>query len=393
MCGELSDPFSISNGIKQGCVLAPTLFGLFFAAVLQDATSDLKSGVFLQMRADGGLLNLARLRAKIKVRDIVAHELQFADDCALVAHSLEDLQEITSHFASAAKSFGLTISLKKMEVLYQLAPGSSYEEPTVLIDDTRLNAVNKFCYLGSIITSSASLDVEIESRTRKACFAFGQLKDRVWSQNIRLATKCKVYRAVVISTLLYGCETWCPYQRHLRQLDQLQQRHLRSLMKITWRDKVSNTEVLSRAGMPAVSTLVMSAQLRWAGHVVRMPDGRLPKDILYGQLSSGTRKRGGQRLRYKDVLHRSLKKADIAPSTWEDLAQDRSQWRDAIRKGVDAAENKLNEATEERHRKRHNRASAPAAPPGLTCQVCGKQCLSRIGLYSHSRTHISNPTN
>ena len=46
----------------------------------------------------------------------MVHAQQFADDCALVAHSLEDLQ-ITSHFASAAKDFGLTISLKKTEAL------------------------------------------------------------------------------------------------------------------------------------------------------------------------------------------------------------------------------------------------------------------------------------
>ena len=60
ICGEISDQFPINNGIKQGCVLVTTLFGLFFTAVLQDATSGLKAGVFLQMRTDGRLLNLER---------------------------------------------------------------------------------------------------------------------------------------------------------------------------------------------------------------------------------------------------------------------------------------------------------------------------------------------
>ena len=92
---------------------------------------------------------------------------------------------------------------KKTEVLYQLAPGSSYEEPTVLIDDTHLNSIIKFCYLGSIMSSSASLDLEVESRTKIASFDFSQLKDCLWSQNIRLATKYKVYRTVVISALLW----------------------------------------------------------------------------------------------------------------------------------------------------------------------------------------------
>ena len=47
------------------------------------------------------------------------------------------------------------------------------------------------------------------------------------------------------------------------------------------------TEVLTRTKMPAALTLVMKAQLRWTGRVVRMEDGRLPKDILYGQLTVG----------------------------------------------------------------------------------------------------------
>ena len=238
ICGELSDHFPINNGVKQGCVLAPVCLDyslqLFFRMPCQ-------AGVFLQIRTDGRLLNLARLRAK---RDIIVHELQFANDCALVTHSLEDLQ-VTSHFASAAKDFGLTINLKKTEVLYQLAPGSSYVKPTFLIDDIHVNPDTKFCYLGSIVLSLASLDFEVESRTRIANFAFGQLKDHVWSENIKLATKSKVYRAVVISALLFGCEVWCPYQRHLHQIDQLQQHYLCSLMKITWWDNVPNTEVLS----------------------------------------------------------------------------------------------------------------------------------------------------
>ena len=186
---------------KAGLCLG-TYSGLFFAVVLQDATSGLKAVVFLQMRTDGRLLNLATLRAERKVGDIIVHDPLFADSCALVAHLLEDLQEITSHFASAAKDFRLTIGLKSTEVLYQLALGSSFVETNCPIDDACLNPVTKFCYLGSIVSSLASLGLEVESRTRMASFAFSQLKDCVWSQNIRLATKCKVYDVVSISETL-----------------------------------------------------------------------------------------------------------------------------------------------------------------------------------------------
>ena len=53
--------------------------------------------------------------------------------------------------------------------------------------------------------------------------------------------------------------------------------------------------------MQSVHTLLKLAQLRWTGHVTRMPDERLPKKILYGELQEGKRSQGGQKKRYKDV--------------------------------------------------------------------------------------------
>ena len=172
---------------------------------------------------------------------------------------------------------------------------------------------------------------------------------------------------------------------------QLQQCHLCFLMKITWQD----TGPQHRGPFPSWNacslTMVMSAQLCWAGHIARMPDERLPKDIMYGQPSSGTDKQRGQQLWYKDTLHRSLAKANIAPSTWEDLAQDHTV-EECHQKRCRSCWERLKEASEEKHRKWCNRPPAIVAPPGLTCQVYDKQCQSRISLYSRSKTHCSNPT-
>ena len=57
--------------------------------------------------------------------------------------------------------------------------------------------------------------------------------------------------------------------------------------------------------MQSVYTLLKLAQLRWTGHVTRMPDERLPKKILYGELQVGKRSHGGQKKRYKDTLKAS----------------------------------------------------------------------------------------
>ena len=71
-------------------------------------------------------------------------------------------------------------------------------------------------------------------------------------------------------------------------------------------DKVSNQDVLRPANLLSVEALITKAQLRWSGHVMRMEDSRLPKQVLCSDLAIGKRKQGGQRKRYKDCLKKSL---------------------------------------------------------------------------------------
>ena len=115
---SFSEPFSITNGVKQGCVLTPTLFSIMLAALLADAIKSTASGIFMRYRVDGSVFNLQRLRAKTNVFHTVIRDPLFANDCALMAHTVEDIQELTTCFARAAGRFGLTISLKKTEVMH-----------------------------------------------------------------------------------------------------------------------------------------------------------------------------------------------------------------------------------------------------------------------------------
>ena len=67
-------------------------------------------------------------------------EPPFADDRALLTHTEEALQHIVNRFSDAAKNFGLTISLKKTEVLYQPLPREAYSPPHIRIDGTNLRS-------------------------------------------------------------------------------------------------------------------------------------------------------------------------------------------------------------------------------------------------------------
>ena len=162
--GDYSQPFPVTNGVKQGCVLAPTLFSMVFSAMLTDAFRDGDIGVGFRYRTDGSLFNIRRLKAKTKVHEDIARDFLFADDCALNASTQSDMQESMDLFTKACENFGLTISTKKTEVLHQPAPAVPYNEPNINVNGQRLAAVDKFTYLGSTLSRFVNIDEEVAYR-------------------------------------------------------------------------------------------------------------------------------------------------------------------------------------------------------------------------------------
>ena len=135
--GEVSESFSVTNGVKQGCVLAPTLFSIFLSAMLNEAFRDMGDGVYIQSRQSANLFNIAHFRAKTKTTQILMRELLFANDSALVAHSAEEMQKIVDVFSDASKKFSPKINIKKTEVLYQ--PNSTRtREEDIMVDGNKL---------------------------------------------------------------------------------------------------------------------------------------------------------------------------------------------------------------------------------------------------------------
>ena len=161
-------------------------------AWLKHAFDTTTEGIYLRTRSDGRLFNLARRRAKTQVRKVLIRDMLFADDAAVATHTQEELQSLMDCFSQACKDFGLTISLKKTNVL-----GKDREAPPVItIDNYELDAACQFTYLGS-------------KRIGKAASTLARLTARVWrSPKLSVKTKMAVYNACVISTLLYGDETW-----------------------------------------------------------------------------------------------------------------------------------------------------------------------------------------
>ena len=384
---QMSETIEVNHGTKQGCVLAPTLFTLFLTVVLTILHQEVQEGIYIRSRTDGKLFNLARLKAKTKTKKGLIKELLFADDTALVAHKHADIQRLVDSFAEAARKIGLQINIDKTEVMYQPSPRNlSPLEPCIMINGEALKVVTRFKYLGSTLSTDNRADKEICCRIQSACASFGRLERRLWSRRgIKLETKCKVYKAIVLPALLYSAETCTLYREHIKKLESVQQRHLRRIMKTKWSDYVSNVEVLRRAGLDSIEATLATMQLRWTGHVVRMQDHRIPKQLMYGELEEGKRRVGGQKLRYKDVVKRHLKAADIDVNSWEELATDRASWRRSLYTGKETIQRKFVAASDMRHYRRHNPGSHP-------CPICGKMFHTARGVLQHQRMMHGGPS-
>ncbi|KAL8582045.1 hypothetical protein ACOMHN_028026 [Nucella lapillus] len=274
----------------------------------------------------------------------------------------------------------LRLQSKKTNVLGQDVSSA----PCISIGDCTLDVVEDFTYLGSTISSSLSLDTELNSRIGKASAAMARLSKRVWENSmLTIKTKTQVYQACVLSTLLYGSESWTLYTHQERRLNTFHLRCLRRILGISWQDRVRNKDVLARAGIHSMFALLTKRRLRWLGHVIPMQDGRLPKDILYGELATGSRPTGRPVLHYKEACKLDLKAGGIALA---EFVADRSSWQLATRSTINTAEQWREEKWEEKRARRRQRAeSVPLDDTVFTCNNSSRTCRSRIGLYSHTR--------
>ena len=227
-------------------------------------------GVYTQSRQSANLFNVAHFRANTKSTQIMIRELVFADDSALVAHPAEEMQKIVDAFSNASKKLGLKIIIKKTEVLYQ--PNSTRtREQDIMVDGNKLNSVLEFTYHESPISSNGCNDDEIQRRMAKASHLLAD--DARDSGTTTMRDKGKICRAIALSTLLYGAEAWTVYRRQVKKLHVFIMRHLRSLMRITWMDKVTDKDILERKGLPSMEDLLIRNNLRWTGHLMMMsPD-------------------------------------------------------------------------------------------------------------------------
>ena len=257
--GKLSEPFPISSGVHQGCVLAPTIFNTAIDYVMGRTVGRSMCGVSL------GKLSFS--------------DFDFADDVVLLAELFDLLTSALSIMDEETHALGLQISWTKTKAQ---SLGTTSDTPLAPpeVDDEEVEAVDKFNYLGSLQSSSGTSEEEIIRRIGIASRALGDL-DCVWrDRTITRTTKMRLYNSLVLPILLYASETWTLTKEQSRKLDAFDTKSLRRIEGLRWNDFVRNEELRRRTNQNPVTDHISQRRLQLYGHLIRQQPTLEPVEIL-----------------------------------------------------------------------------------------------------------------
>ena len=325
--GVLSDTFRVRSGLRQGCTLAPTLFIIYFGAVVATWRDDC-GDVGIDVLSRPGRRLVGDRTAKSRLNVVRIAESQFVDDLALFASTRDKLENVTVRFVKEAGRWGLTVSVTKTKGMASGEDLADSDTAPVQVEDDEIEMVERFTYLGSVVSSDCDILEDVKCRIARASRVFGCLRCPIFDNStLSIATKQAVYQATVLAVLLYGAETWTLKAAHVRRLTTFHNHCVRIILGVTryeqWQQRLTSASLLNKLGMQSIYDIIMSRRLRWLSHVGRMSDERLPKIVLFGELKN-KRPAHGPKKRWRDLVSGYLQQLGMV-NGWYQLCQDRGE--------------------------------------------------------------------
>ena len=233
-------------------------------------------------------------------------------------------------YEDEASKIGLKINFAKTKIMIvSNSPPPSH----LIVRDKRIEIVDDFLYLGSKINNKGDTNQEVTRRRALASVILNKLNKPLWKwHNISDSTKIRIFKASVQSILLYGAETWPLSDTLAKRLTGFDNRAQRRVLDVRWQARMTNEQVRSRSHQPPLQRVLAQRRLRWFGHVLRMPEEHPTHVALRFApgLDGWRRPRGRPRTRWRDVVDDDLRDIDVRDDAVQQLAQDRSAWRNLV---------------------------------------------------------------
>ena len=268
--GKQSKPFHVGVGLRQGCVLSLLLFIVYMNWIDKCSQADECATI--------GNCKISRLL--------------FADDLVLLSSTESGLQRALNSFADACNTAGMKISTAKTEVLHLS------RNP------------DQWARIGKASAIMRALHYSV-----------------VMKRELSKKAKLSIFKAVFVPIFTYGHESWVMTERMRSQGQASEMRFLRRIEGVTLFNKVRSSEIRKSLNIEPLLLQIERSQLRWFGHVSRMPQERLPKQALHAK-ANGRRPVGRPRTRWTDYIEDlGWNRLGLRPSEMVEVMEDREVWR------------------------------------------------------------------
>nr|KAG5699547.1 hypothetical protein BaRGS_033743 [Batillaria attramentaria] len=255
--GKLTEPFTVQTGVRQGCILSPTIFLMVVDWVMRQATDGKRTGIQWTFSKQ-------------------LEDLDFADDIALLSHKQQDAQEKLNRVAEEAEKTGLKINISKTEVMRV----NHKQHDPIQLHQEDIKEVDKFTYLGSVVSKDGGTDEDIKSRTNKARHAFRTLRPIWRSTALSLRNKIRIFNSNVKSVLLYGSETWRTTKTSSHKLQTFINRCLRNILNIRYPLVITNQDLWERTRQVPIEQEIKKKKWGWIGHTLRKSTSNVTRQSL-----------------------------------------------------------------------------------------------------------------
>jgi hypothetical protein len=220
------------------------------------------------------------------------------------------------------------------------AKGKAPPLPTVALWGEVVEWVSKFKYMGTLMSSSMDILIDVQARVVKVIGTFASLKPILLNKAINLGIWMLFYMAFIPPTFMFGCECWALKPAMASHLEATHMSFMHSMLGVNLLDKIHNAEILPRCEMLSIAYTINWQQMQWLNHLARMELNKLPKQIFQGKLPKGKRGRGRpptsiQKGYKDDVASMSTTggghfHATREGQTFWDNAQDKAVWKGLI---------------------------------------------------------------